>query len=90
MRYGCVPIVREIGGLYDTVEDYNPATGRGNGFTFNREDPVDLFRAIIRALENYRNRSAWTKLVQRVMKQSNSWEIPAKKYIQLYRRVKHL
>ena len=90
MRYGCVPIVREIGGLYDTVEDYNPATGRGNGFTFRREDPSELFRAVIRALENYRHRPAWAKLVQRAMKQSNSWEIPAKKYIQLYRRVKRL
>lgn len=90
MRYGCIPIVREIGGLYDTVEDHNPATGRGNGFTFRREYSLDLFGVVVRALENYRYRPAWAKLVQKAMKQSNSWEIPAKKYIQLYRRAKRL
>ncbi|MDP3836538.1 MAG: glycogen/starch synthase [bacterium] len=88
MRYGCVPIVREVGGLYDTVEDYNPATGRGNGFTFEREDGLDFFGAIMRALENYQHRAAWGALVRQTMRQSNSWEIPAKKYVQLYRRAK--
>ncbi|MGE5425599.1 MAG: glycogen synthase [Bacillota bacterium] len=90
MRYGCIPVVREIGGLYDTVEDYNPATGRGNGFTFDEEHGLEFFGAIIRALENYQHRPSWEALVRQVMEQSNSWEIPAKKYIQLYRRVKKL
>lgn len=90
MRYGCVPVVREIGGLYDTVDDYNPATKRGNGFTFRQEDGLDFFGAISRGLENYKHRFAWEDLVKQVMKQSNSWEIPAKKYVQLYRRAKHL
>lgn len=90
MRYGCIPVVREIGGLNDTVDDYNPATGRGNGFTFHQEDELDFFGAIIRGLENYKHRLAWEKLVRQAMKQSNSWEIPAKKYLQLYRRAKRL
>jgi starch synthase len=90
MRYGCIPIVRGIGGLYDTVDDYNPATGRGNGFTFSQEDPLDFFGAIIRGLENYQHRGSWEALVSQAMKQSNSWEIPAKKYVQLYRRAKRL
>lgn len=90
MRYGCIPIVREIGGLYDTVDNYNPATGRGNGFAFQHEDALDFFGAVIRGLENYQHRFSWEALVRQAMKQSNSWEIPAKKYVQLYRRAKRL
>lgn len=90
MRYGCIPVVREIGGLYDTVEDFNPATGRGNGFTFRQEHSLDFFGAIMRGLENFQHRHVWEALVRQAMKQSNSWEIPAKKYVQLYRRVKKL
>ncbi|MDX9778869.1 MAG: glycogen/starch synthase [Patescibacteria group bacterium] len=90
MRYGSIPIVREVGGLYDTVDDYNPITNRGNGFTFRRENTYELFAAIVRALENYRHRDSWLKLINKAMQQSNSWEIPAKKYIRLYRRAKRL
>lgn len=86
MRYGCIPIVREIGGLYDTVENYNPSTRKGNGFTFKNEESGLFFAAIIRALENYKHKKTFEKLVKIVMKQSNSWEIPARKYVELYRQ----
>ena len=84
MRYGCIPVVREIGGLYDTVENYNPTNKKGNGFTFKNEEPMLFFAAIVRALENYKHKSAFTKLVKTAMQQSNSWSIPASKYIELY------
>ncbi len=87
MRYGCIPIVREIGGLYDTVENYSPANRKGNGFTFKEENSNLFFATIIRALENYEHKSTWKSLVKKVMKQSNSWEIPANKYIELYKNV---
>lgn len=87
MRYGCIPIVREIGGLYNTVENFNPATGRGTGFTFKAEDETLFYTAIIRALENYRHKKVWASLVRRAMTQSTSWEIPAKKYLELYKKV---
>lgn len=87
MRYGCVPIVREVGGLYDTVENFSPQTRRGTGFTFKHDDSFDFYQAIIRALENYQHKNVWTALVKRAMKQSNGWEIPAKKYLELYKRV---
>jgi starch synthase len=87
MRYGCIPIVREIGGLYDTVENYNPTTKRGSGFTFKAEDPNIFYATIVRALENYKHKNAWRNLVKKTMRQSNSWEIPAKKYIELYKKV---
>ncbi len=87
MRYGCIPIVREIGGLYDTVEDFNPTTGKGTGFTFKTEDETLFYATIVRALENYRHKKVWESLVKRAMKRSTSWEIPARKYIELYKKV---
>jgi starch synthase len=87
MRYGCIPIVREIGGLYDTVENFSPALKKGNGFTFKNEDEFDLYAAIVRALENYQHHTVWNALIKRAMQQSNGWEIPAKKYLELYRKV---
>ncbi|NCD00752.1 glycogen synthase [bacterium] len=87
MRYGCVPIVREVGGLYDTVDNYSVITKKGTGFTFKDNDPFMLFGAIIRALEVEKNEKDWKKLISRIMKRSNSWEIPAKKYVELYNKV---
>jgi starch synthase len=87
MRYGCIPVVREIGGLYDTVENFNPTTGKGTGFTFKSEDENLFYAAIIRALENYKHKKVWRSLVKRAMKQSTSWEIPARKYVELYKKV---
>jgi starch synthase len=86
MRYGCIPIVRAVGGLRDTVENFNPSTGRGTGFTFKTEDEFLFYAAIIRALENYKHKKVWRNLVRRAMSQSTSWQIPAKKYVNLYRR----
>lgn len=87
MRYGCIPIVREIGGLYDTVENFNPTLKKGTGFTFKEEDGMVFYATIIRALENYKHKKAWSDLVKRAMKQSSSWEIPAQKYLKLYQKV---
>ncbi len=86
MRYGSVPIVREIGGLHDTVDDFNPATGKGTGFTFKEDDKMILYATVVRALENYHHKKMWQSLMKRVMRRSNSWEIPAKKYVELYKR----
>ncbi len=87
MRYGCIPVVREVGGLYDTIDNYSPATSKGTGFTFSDSNPFMFFRAIVRALETEKNKNAWKKLISRAMRRSNSWEIPAKKYIELYKTV---
>ena len=87
MRYGCVPIVHKVGGLYDTVENYNPAEKTGTGFVFNDFDAYELYGAIIRAMEIFKNNESWKKIIVRDMQESNSWEIPAKKYIDLYKKV---
>ncbi|MEI7498234.1 MAG: glycogen/starch synthase [Candidatus Falkowbacteria bacterium] len=86
MRYGCIPIVRRVGGLHDTVKNYNPKLQNGTGFTFNQFDVWGLYEAIIRALESSKYKNEWRNLVVRAMKQSNSWELPAQKYITLYRK----
>src|SRR5437588_10387705 len=67
MRYGSVPIVRSVGGLADTVQEYDPRTGEGNGFTFVNYDPWELFAAIVRSLELFRFKDIWQKLQQRGM-----------------------
>ena len=86
MRYGCIPVVRRVGGLYDTITNFNPQTNQGNGFSFSRFNIFSLYGAVIRALETYRHKKIWRDLVVRAMRESNSWEIPAKKYITLYRK----
>jgi starch synthase len=90
MRYGSVPIVRATGGLADTVQDWNPLTGAGNGFSFVRYDRWALFAAIVRALETYRYPDTWRRLQVNGMTADFSWEASAKRYVDLYRRAMHL
>jgi starch synthase len=85
MRYGSVPIVRSVGGLADTVQEYDPRTGEGNGFTFNNYDPWELFAAIVRALELYRFKDIWRKLQQRGLAADHSWQASAMRYVEVYR-----
>ncbi|MDE3077334.1 MAG: glycogen synthase [Chloroflexota bacterium] len=86
MRYGSVPIVRRTGGLADTVQDFNPATGEGSGFVFERYDAMDLFATIIRATETFKHRDVWRKLVATDMALDFSWPVSAGKYVDLYRK----
>ncbi len=86
LRYGSIPIVRSVGGLADTVTDFNPQTGKGNGFVFHNYSAKALLIAIIRAIENYKYSTVWDKLIKNGMSQVFSWEIPAKKYLTLYRK----
>ncbi|MFA5318627.1 MAG: glycogen/starch synthase [Patescibacteria group bacterium] len=90
MRYGCVPIVHRVGGLFDTVENYNPAKNTGTGFVLNSFDTYELYGTIIRSMENFKNKEKWKQLATRDMKESNSWEIPAKKYIDLYNKIRSI
>ncbi len=86
MRYGSVPVVRSTGGLADTVRDFNPTTGRGNGFAFEPYEAMALYTALVRAVENYRHKGEWRKLMLRSMTADFSWGASARKYVDLYRR----
>ena len=85
MRYGTVPIVRETGGLKDTVEPYNEFENRGNGFTFDRYEAGLLLDAINRAKTVYfTDRVRWDEMVQRNMAKDVSWDNSARQYRDLY------
>lgn len=84
MHYGAVPIVRATGGLADTVQDYDPATETGTGFSFSAYDKMALFAAIIRAVETYKHRDIWQRLQQRGMTADLSWNKAAAKYLEVY------
>lgn len=86
LRYGSIPIVHETGGLSDTITDFNPQTGEGNGFTFPAYTREDFLIALARALENYKYPQIWTHLTWQAMRESFSWHLPAKKYTDLYRK----
>ena len=89
MRYGTVPIVRETGGLKDTVQPYNQYTDEGNGFTFDRYETGLLLDAINRSKTVYfTDRTRWDEMVVRDMQKDVSWENSAKQYAALYRELK--
>ena len=83
LRYGSVPIVRETGGLRDTIRD--SGDGEGNGFTFASYNAHDMLYTIRRAIEGYQNREGWSILVKRAMECDNSWGKSANEYIRLYK-----
>ncbi|MBQ3006513.1 MAG: glycogen synthase GlgA [Clostridia bacterium] len=85
LRYGSIPIVRETGGLKDTITD--SGDGKGNGFTFKSYDAYDLLDAIRRALGAYCDKAYWQTLVVRALKCDNSWGKSAKEYIGLYESI---
>ena len=85
MHYGTLPIVRETGGLKDTVQPYNIFNGDGNGFTFDRYDAGLLLDAVNRAkTEYFVNRYHWDEVVQRDMAKDVSWQNSARQYKDLY------
>ncbi len=84
LRYGAIPIVRETGGLNDTVLSYNEYTHEGNGFTFANYNAHDMLYTIERAISFYNDKDVWEKLMRDAMSQDYSWAQSAFKYNQLY------
>ena len=85
MRYGTLPIVRETGGLKDTVQPYNEFTGEGTGFSFTNFNGDEMGDAVFRAARLFwDNRDAWNQLVTQAMSQDFSWTRSAEKYLDLY------
>lgn len=87
MRYRTVPIVRETGGLKDTVQAYNPADGTGTGFTFHDYNAHELLYAVERAVKHYTDGEAWSALNANMGKLDFSWKSSAKQYAQLYKQL---
>jgi starch synthase len=86
LRYGCVPIVRATGGLADSVVDYDPTMSTGTGFSFKTYSEMSLLATVVRALETYKDKETWQKIVKRAMAQDFSWDKSANKYKELYQK----
>ncbi|HVF57959.1 MAG TPA: glycogen synthase [Pyrinomonadaceae bacterium] len=87
MRYGTVPVVRATGGLDDTVENFDPERGTGNGFKFGRYSAQSMLGSLHEALRYYREPEAWRTIQLNGMRVDNSWQAAARKYVEVYRAV---
>ena len=85
LRYGTLPIVRETGGLRDTVQPYNQFTGEGTGFSFTNYNAFDMYNTVMFAHSIYvDHRDEWNKMMQRAMAMDFSWQASANKYREMY------
>jgi starch synthase len=89
LKYGTVPIVRAVGGLDDTIENFNRATGQGNGFKFYEYQADKLLEKIYEALMVYADRDLWRTLMLNGMRADYSWTVSAQQYLHLYERLTH-
>jgi starch synthase len=87
LRYGTIPIVRAVGGLADTIIDYDVSKEQGNGFSFNEFSSDQFYLTVMRALEVYLKKpEEWQQLVKKAIEQDFTWNIPADKYMELYKK----
>jgi starch synthase len=86
LKYGTVPIVRATGGLDDTIENWDPKTGKGTGFKFSEYSGDALLSTIRTALTAYKDREGWQKLMRNGMAKDYSWGASAKEYAKVYER----
>ena len=87
LKYGAIPIVRSVGGLADSIKEFNLKTMRGTGFKFKKFAPDNLHRTVQKAVSVYRKKNQWQRLTLNNMNANFGWDRAAKKYCQLYRRV---
>jgi starch synthase len=86
LRYRSVPIVRETGGLKDTVQPFNEFTGKGNGFSFTHYFASDMLHTIRRAVDFYHREAEWKRIIRNIARVDYGWDASAAQYIQLYKR----
>jgi starch synthase len=87
LKYGTVPVVRATGGLDDTIEPWDPASGAGTGFKFWDYTGEALLDTVRAALKAYQDRDGWQRLMRNGMAQDFSWDASAREYVALYRRI---
>jgi starch synthase len=87
LKYATVPVVRATGGLDDTIEDFNPATNKGNGFKFADASADELYTALKKAVQLYKDKKKWQALQLNALRCDFSWEKSAKEYTKLYKKI---
>lgn len=85
LNYGTVPVVRRTGGLADTVTEHSEFSDKKNGFTFDDYTPFELYSAIVRALNCFKDKKQWRELMLKGMKEDFSWKHSAEEYVRLYK-----
>ncbi len=88
LKYGTVPIVRATGGLDDTIQPWDPRTGKGTGFKFSEYSGESLLLTVKEALRAFRDQTSWQRLMRNGMAKDFSWNASAKEYVRIYERVR--
>ncbi len=88
LRYGAAPVVRATGGLRDTVSEFDPARGIGNGFVFEKFDAAEMVAALGRMVATFRDRATWRRLMQNCFAADFSWERAARQYVDWFARLR--
>ena len=86
-RYGTIPVVHRVGGLYDSIKPYNSENFDGNGFSFDNYNAHEMLYTVKNAIELYNKRSVWETIIKNAMTTDFSWEASAEKYRTLYRQL---
>lgn len=86
LKYGTIPVVRATGGLDDTITEFDPETGEGNGFKFSEYSAAALVESVKKAVKVYEDEKLWRKLMRNAMKEDFSWKKSAVKYEKIYKR----
>ena len=81
-----MPIVRKAGGLADTVENFNPQTGKGTGFVFEDYNLISFYGQLVRAVETFRHKDTWRAIQKNAMREDFSWFHSAFEYVKIYKR----
>jgi starch synthase len=87
LKYGTAPVVRATGGLADTIAEFEPKSGRGNGFVFRGYKSEELVDAVGRAVSIYRQRETWSRLMDNAFAADFSWQVAASRYLDLFARI---
>jgi starch synthase len=87
LKYGALPVARATGGIQEIIEDYDPTNDSGFGFLYYEASVGAFWDAIKRARDVFHDRQLWTRLIERAMEQTFSWEVAAEKYEKIYREL---
>jgi starch synthase len=87
LKYGTIPVVRATGGLDDTIKEFNPKTGKGNGFKFTEYSSGALLDEVKKALSVFQNKKLWLRLMKNALKEDFSWKKSARRYTEIYNRI---